>query len=231
MTDTIYPYSVLFVEDEDVIRQNYVTFLKMMFEQVFEAADGENGYALYKEKKPNIIIVDINLPNMNGLELLEKIRQTDQKTKAIVLTAYANQEFLLQAVSLKLTSYLIKPVERLELFKSLDKAIDELKNYCFVPLKIIKIDNIYNWDNENYILYSYSEEVPLTKKERDLLILLFSAKNRIFTYDEIFESIWSHTHESSMNSLKSLVKTLRKKIPKEKIRNISGIGYTIDTLD
>ena len=87
------------------------------------------------------------------------------------------------------------------------------------------------WDNENYILYSYSEEVPLTKKERDLLILLFSSKNRVFTYDEIFEYIWSHTHESSMNSLKSLVKTLRKKIPKEKIRNVSGVGYTIDTLD
>lgn len=231
MTDITYPYSILFIEDEDAIRQNYVTFLKMMFEDVFEACDGEEGYALYKEKKPNILIVDINLPKMSGLELLTKIRQTDQRTKAIILTAHVNQDFLFQAVSLKLSSYLVKPIESQEFLQSLENVIEELKNYYFVPLKTIKIDNEYSWDNENYILYYYSKEIALTKKQRDLLILLFSSTNRVFTFDEIFEYVWNFTHESSMNSLKALIKTLRKKIPKERLRNVSGIGYTIDTID
>jgi len=65
-------YDLLFVEDEKPIRDNYVTYLKRYFKNVYEAEDGEHAYTVYKEKKPQLMIVDINIPKMNGLELVKK---------------------------------------------------------------------------------------------------------------------------------------------------------------
>ena len=110
-----YPYKILFVEDDQVIRENYVTYLKMFFSEVFEAEDGEKAYELYKLKKPDIMIIDINIPKLNGLDLLERIRENDYSTKAIMLTAHSDKSFLLKAVGLKLTRYLVKPVSRKDL--------------------------------------------------------------------------------------------------------------------
>lgn len=72
ISDTHYPYKILFVEDEKVTRENYVMYLKMHFQEVYEAEDGEKAYELYKEKHPDIMIIDINIPKLNGLELLKK---------------------------------------------------------------------------------------------------------------------------------------------------------------
>ncbi|MGB5793051.1 response regulator transcription factor [Poseidonibacter sp.] len=124
--EELYPYKILFVEDEEATRKNYVTYLKMLFSEVYEAKDGEIAYQLYKEKKPDILILDVNIPKLNGLELLEKIRENDYTTKAIMCTAHSDQNFLLQAVSLQLTKYLVKPVSRQELKEALDLAISEL---------------------------------------------------------------------------------------------------------
>jgi len=124
--EELYPYKILFVEDEEATRKNYVTYLKMLFSEVYEAKDGEIAYQLYKEKKPDILILDVNIPKLNGLELLEKIRENDYTTKAIMFTAHSDQNFLLQAVSLQLTKYLVKPVSRQELKEALDLAISEL---------------------------------------------------------------------------------------------------------
>ena len=114
-----YPYKILFVEDDQVIRENYVTYLKMFFSEVFEAEDGEKAYELYKLKKPDIMIIDINIPKLNGLDLLERIRENDYSTKAIMLTAHSDKSFLLKAVGLKLTRYLVKPVSRKDLKEAL----------------------------------------------------------------------------------------------------------------
>ena len=73
----MHPYKILLVEDEKAIKENYVTYLKMFFSEVYEAEDGEKAYDIYKQKKPDIMIVDINIPKLSGLELLRKIREND----------------------------------------------------------------------------------------------------------------------------------------------------------
>ena len=103
----MHPYKILLVEDEKAIKENYVTYLKMFFEEVYEAEDGEKAYELYKTKKPDIMIIDINIPKLNGLDLLEKIRQNDHSTKAILLTAHSDKSFLFKAIPLKLVKYLV----------------------------------------------------------------------------------------------------------------------------
>jgi DNA-binding response OmpR family regulator len=221
----LYPYKILFVEDEETTRKNYVSYLKMLFSEVYEAKDGEIAYKLYKEKKPDIMIIDINIPKINGLELLKKIRLSDYKTKAIILTAHTTKDFLLDATSLKLTKYLVKPISRQELEDALSLTINELSQYNILPVKKIDLAQNYSWNHELKELRHHNSLIKLTSKERNFLELLFSHKNRVFTYDEIFEGVWGFEEEISLNSLKNMIKRLRKKLPQDTIVNIFNEGY------
>lgn len=227
MGEEIYPYKVLFVEDEEIIRENYTTYLKMLFKEVYEAKDGEIALKLYKEKKPDIMIIDIHLPKLNGIELLKKIRENDHSTKAIMLTAHTDKTFLLDAASLKLTKYLVKPISRKELKDALNESIEELNNYDILPIKKIKLKDNYIWNTELQELKNNSKLIELTSKEKKLLTILLSRKDKVFSYDEIFDYFWREEESFTLNSLKNLVKRLRKKLPENTIINQFNEGYKI----
>lgn len=226
--ESSYPYKLLLVEDEKAIRENYVTYLKMLFSEVFEAEDGEKAYEIYKSKKPDILIIDINIPKLNGLELLEKIRENDHTTKAIILTAYTDKSFLLKATSLKLTKYLVKPVNRKELNETLELTVNELLKYNITTLKRIELVDNYSWDLEIKELMKHNTIVNLTNKEKVLLELLLSHKNRVFTYDEIYNYVWDFDEDITLNGLKNIIKRIRKKLPENIIQNIFNEGYKIN---
>ncbi|MDY0116802.1 MAG: response regulator transcription factor, partial [Sulfurimonadaceae bacterium] len=202
--------------------------LETLYAEVYEARTAEDAYEIYKAKQPHIMIIDINLPKMSGLEFLEKIRETDHNTKAIMLTAYTDTDKLIKAASLKLTCYLTKPIARRNLQSSLELCIKEIASYEIKSLQKIELGNGYSWDSEKNEFFYHEERVALTKKEQKLLALLFSSLNRTFTYDEIFDYVWGYEQIGTLDGLKSLIKTLRKKIPKEYVQNIFGIGYKIN---
>jgi len=224
----IYPYKILFVEDERAIRENYVAYLKMFFHEVIEAEDGEKAYKLYTSEKPDILIVDINIPKLSGLDLLEKIRETDYNTKAIVLTAHTDKTFLLKATSLKLTKYLVKPVSRKDLQDALETTVNELLKYNISLIHKIDLVENYSWDFQLKELKHHNTIIELSSKEKTFLNLLCSYKNRVFTYDEIFEQVWGYDEDISINGLKNMVKRLRKKLPENTILNIFNEGYKIN---
>ena len=95
-------YRVLCVEDEEGIRKRVVSTLKYYFDDVIEASNGEDGYDLYLEYKPDIIISDIQMPKQNGIEMIEKIRKDDLTTIIIMQTAYSSEEYLLQLINLNI---------------------------------------------------------------------------------------------------------------------------------
>jgi len=225
--ESLHPYKILFIEDEKATRENYVTYLKMFFSEVYEAEDGEKAYQLYQTNKPDILIIDINIPKLNGLDLLAKIREKDHTTKAIMLTAHTDKEFLLKATSLKLTKYLVKPVSRKDLKETLDFTIQELKKYSTVAISNIEFANNYTWNSDLKLLKHNNINIELTHKERTFLKLLFSHKHRVFTYEEIFDYVWEFGEEIGLNSLKNMVKRLRKKLPENTIVNIFNEGYKI----
>ena len=226
MNDESYPYDILFIEDEKAIRDNYVEFLKRYFRNVYEAEDGEEAYKIYKEKKPDILIVDINIPKLNGIELLKKIREEDQKTKAIMLTAHSDTSYLLDAVGLKLTKYLVKPVTRAQLKEALNLVFEELKLYDVLPKNILSLRDGFVWNYETQELFN-KDEIVLTEKERKLLSLLLSNINVTYTYQVIVDELWQ-TADDRIAPLKTIIKNLRKKLPKDTIKNIFGVGYKIN---
>lgn len=221
-------FDILFVEDEAAIRQNYVRYLKRHFHEVYEAANGQEAYEVYLQKKPQILIVDINLPKMNGLELVQKIRQKDLATKVIMLTAHSDTSYLLEASELKLTKYLVKPVSRDELSAALKLSIRELSHFKITSKLHIFLQDGFIWDCDRKELLLHNNEVLLTNKERKVLTLLLTNPNTTFSYDDIIFDVWYDTSDDRIDALKTIIKNLRKKLPSECIKNVFGVGYKIE---
>ncbi|QSZ42710.1 response regulator [Sulfurimonas aquatica] len=228
MNEKLTTYKLLFVEDEESTRKNYISYLKRYYRDVYEAEDGEGALKIYREKQPDIMIVDINLPKLNGLDLVKKIRESDQSTKIIMLTAYADVKYLLQAVELNLVKYLVKPVPREALKEALVLAENGIKEYSVVANKIFQLQEGFFWDYEKEELYENKMLVSLTKTETKVISLLASRVSQVFTYDNIVDYLWNDYSENKINSLKTLVKNLRRKLPDESIKNVFGVGYKIE---
>ena len=216
-------YTLLFIEDEIMIRRIAISFLKNYFIEIYEAKDGEEGLKLYHEHKPDIIITDIEMPKINGLELCRTIRNEDKSTPIIISTAYTTTEYLLEAVKLNLINYLPKPVEEEVLFEAL--------NLCFEHIErehpsIVKINKTDSFDMLNKTLVKGEEIISLTNYQHQLLFILIKNQGRIVSYEEIEQFIWFNKAMSS-DALRSLVRDVRKVVGKETIINISRYGYRI----
>ncbi|MEA3288873.1 MAG: response regulator transcription factor [Campylobacterota bacterium] len=228
MDDDIKPYSILFIEDETGTRKNYVKFLKRYFENVYEASDGEEAYHIYKDKKPDILIIDINIPKLNGIELLSKIREKDHTTKAIMLTAHSETSYLLDAAELKLTKYLVKPISRAQLKESLNIVLEELSRFKTVSSKLVILKDGYIWNKDKKELLKDNIEEKLTSNEIKALDLFFNNIGISLPYDDIIVHIWDDFEKDKVDSVKTLIKHLRRKLPKDTIKNVYGIGYKVD---
>jgi len=220
-------YDLLYVEDEEEVRKNYIEYLGRFFNHIYEASTAEEAYKIYEKKRPSILVVDINLPGMSGIEFMKKVRAHDHITKAIMLTANSDVETLLNASELKLTKYLVKPVSREDLKDALHLVLNEIRDYTTIPNKIIQLKEACYWDQENKKLLKEASECILSKNEIELLSLLFSNVNRTFSVDDIVFELWYDAEEPKNDALKTLIKNLRRKLPKDTIKNVFGVGYRI----
>jgi len=211
--------TILYVEDEALIRQNAVEYLGRISKKVLEAEDGFEALKAYHDSKPDIIISDINMPRMNGLEFAKKIRQTDKNTPIIITTAHTETDYLLKAVELQLIKYIVKPITASKLQEALSLAHEHLSQG---NIMIITEGTLY--DTLNKSLFINKQIVKLTKNELLLLDLLAKNHQRAVTYQEIENLIWIDDG-MSIDALRSLVRSLRKKLQGDFIENISGIGY------
>lgn len=214
---------ILYIDDEDFIRSNVIEYLAFYCDNVYEAKNGIEGYEIYEKIKPDIIITDIKMPKLNGLELIEKIRIKDKITNIIIVTAFLDTNYLLKAVELGLIKYIIKPITE-------DKIIPALKSCLSISKElnnIYKINEEISYDKFNQTLFFKNKIIELRRKELLFLDLLIKNSNRVVRYDELNSFIWEG--EMSEDALRSVVKELRRKVSKDSIKNISGIGYKIDS--
>ena len=221
-------YKLLYLEDEHEVRKNYSEYLSRYFHTIYEADNAKDALKIYQKKAPDILIIDIHLPGISGLEFLKTIRESDHTTKAIMLTAHSDVETLLKSTELKLTKYLVKPVSRADLKDALFLAEEEIENYTIQANKIIKMKDNYYWDQENKKLLSQKQEQILTNKEIELLTLLISNTNKTFSHEDIIYELWYDAEEPKESALKTLIKGLRKKLPEGSIKNTFGVGYKLE---
>lgn len=214
---------VLVVEDDALALENTVEFLEDFFEQIYVAKDAFEATKIYNQNQLDIIITDINMPKLSGLEFISNIRKKDKKVQIIVLSAYSNKEYLFKAIELGLVKYLVKPIEYKAFKEALELCIESIaKDYS----NIITLSNGYIFDTYNKTLVLNDEIIKLRTKELALLALLVKNKNRYVTYDEIEHLIWTDS-VMTKDALKTLVKNLKSKITNN-IINLSGTGYKLE---
>lgn len=213
---------ILYIDDEEPIRANAVEYLEFHCDNVYEAKDGLEGFNIYKEVKPDIIISDIKMPLISGLEMVRKIRTTDKSTKIVIATAFLDTSYLLEAVELGLVKYLIKPVTEDKLLPVLKTCISEISD----KKSIFTLEDDFTFDYLNKTLFKGKEQIILTKKELLFLELLIKNQKRTTSYDELNTYVWNGN--MSEDAIRSVVRDLRKKISKRAIKNISGIGYQVN---
>ncbi len=221
MENTFLNLTLLYVEDDEIIRENAVEYLGNYFKEVFQTKDGLEALAVYKEKKPDIIITDIEMPRLNGLEMAKKIRKEDKTTPIVITTAFTDTHYLMQAVELQLIKYIVKPVSS----KKLNEALKLLSEYLHVN-SILSIDKDKYYDNLNKCLMIDKEIMTLTHKEFKLFDLLAKNHHRIVNYEEIENAVW-YDEGMSKDALRALVRTVRKKLKGDYVENISGFGYRL----
>jgi len=219
-------FSLLYAEDDSVIRQAYLNYFQTIFKVVHSACDGKEAYELYKEHQPDILLFDINMPYLNGLELVKKIRETNSEVKILILTAHLDEEKLLQAIPLGLSDYLKKPVKQKELRDALFKVALELEQ---TNTSLLKLSDSISWDTSNHLLYDEDQLVHLTKSELLLMKVLTSKAKTHFSLDDILEEFWQYKSQKEMteNSIRNIIKRLKQKLPPECIANYYGIGYKL----
>lgn len=221
LIDQLSNFTLLYVEDEEGIRNNIFEIFQDVFKEIYLAKNGEEAYNIYYEKKPDLIITDIRMPKMDGIELIEKIRKTNSKVRVIIFSAYTDLDYMLKAAELHLVKYIIKPINEEKLIDALESFVNSFEGthiYTLIPQ--------WMFDEGRSIIKGPEEEYILTKKETRFLKLLLK-KHRIITYEEMENLIWSDENIMTQNALRLFIKNFRKKLPANVLKNVQGIGYQL----
>ncbi|MFY9090228.1 response regulator transcription factor [Arcobacter aquimarinus] len=219
--------NILYIEDEENIKLNVKKTLLLFSDNVFDAEDIASASKILHEKRIDIILSDINLPDKSGIDFIKEIRLIDKKIPIIILSAYTDKKFLLEATKLKLIDYLTKPIDFKSLNQALNKCVDEILDNSRY---IISFKNNINYNvlHKKLIDTEKEEELSLTSKELTLLDFLIKNSNRIVSSEELKSYLWEDEYEATDSALKNLLNKLRKKVGKDSIINTSGVGYRLD---
>ena len=178
--------TLLYVEDDRDISEEIAFFLKKRVKKLLLAEDGEEGLKLFLKDRPDIVVTDIQMPNMNGLDMSEKIRQEDRDVPIIVISAYNDTSFLNRSIELGIAGYITKPVNLAKMMDVLEKALEPQR----LKKELQKRNQVLEQMNENL-------DEMVQKKTEDLLFLYYhdsltSLKNIIALLDDIKHNDYSY---------------------------------------
>ncbi len=172
--------TVLFVEDEDVLRAIYERILNKFVKTLYVAENGKEGLEKYKECQPDLIITDIQMPVMDGLEMIEHIRSADQNVRLVILSAYGETEYFMDAIKIGVNSFLLKPVET----KKLIALVEDLAKGILLERELIEQELKRRMAEEN--LRKLNEELERRIDDRTI-DLQHEIKERIQAENELKE--------------------------------------------
>ena len=215
--------SILLVEDDINLQKSFAKLLNFYVQNVFLANDGLEALEVYKKNKPDIIITDVKMPRLNGIEFIKKIREENSKIPIVVTSAYTDQEYLLESIKLSLVEYLIKPMKEEDLEKVLMQCAKTLSKS---PKKIYFNSELF-YDYTNKIFIYKDKEIALTNKEVEFLELLLSNRGNLVTKQKIEDKLYIY-EDAPPSALKNLVFKLRKKLPFDIIKTQGKLGYLIN---
>ncbi|SFZ98201.1 DNA-binding response regulator RprY [hydrothermal vent metagenome] len=222
--------TILYAEDDQETRENYALVLQNYFHTVYTVKDGREALALYQKERPDVLLLDINMPYLNGLEMTKIIREKDRETPVVLITAHSDKEKLFKAIPLGLTQYLVKPVKDEIFRKTMLELISEVNSK-----NIVGLSGDFVWDKVHGELTYEQVSIHLSKKENTLLVLLVSSLGHYVSNELLITEIWydEDIDESHTKKLAQLVYRLNTKITAQTgqktvlIENSYALGYRL----
>ncbi|DAB27846.1 MAG: regulator [Sulfurimonas sp. RIFOXYD12_FULL_33_39] len=210
---------MLLVEDEENLARLLKEAIGDNFHSFTIAADGLEGIELFKKIKPDIVITDIMMPRLSGLEMAKRLKEINSDTPIIILSAFSEKEKLFSAIDIGITKYFLKPFDTEELLEYIESITSKLGN------KLLKLSEGFMFNKTTNSLYKNDRYVPLSKNEIKFLSLLMDNQNRIIDDTLIKEHLWSA--DASDERVRTFIRRLRAKTSKKLIQNIKGVGYRL----
>ncbi len=214
---------VLVVEDDADLNRQLVAALSDAGYAVDSALDGEEGYYLGDTEPYDLIVLDIGLPKMDGISILEEWRRSDKKVPVIILTARDRWSDKVQGIDAGADDYLAKPFHMEEL---LARARAQLRRAAGHAKSEIECGSV-RLDTNSARVTCDGEPIKLTSHEFRLLAYLMHHRGRVVSRTELVEHLYDQDFDRDSNTIEVFIGRLRKKIPAEIIETIRGLGYRI----
>jgi two-component system, OmpR family, alkaline phosphatase synthesis response regulator PhoP len=220
---------ILIADDEKDILELLEYALEKEGYEVYKAKDGEDTLQKAQDKLPNIVLLDIMMPKMDGIEVCRHLRKDPRfdETIIIILTARGEEYSEVAGFEAGADDYVTKPVK----LRALMQRLEALQRRGPKPVSEVLVVPPLTIDREKYSLELNGEEIKLPRKEFELLFLLATNANKVVTRDRIFETIWGKDVIVVDRTIDVHIRRLRSKIGEDLIQTIKGVGYKFVTND
>ncbi|OJJ29343.1 response regulator transcription factor [Campylobacter concisus] len=215
--------TVLIVENEGDGKKIVQEVMRDKFEKVITAQNGDEGLKKFKKYNPNMVITDVFMPIMNGLDMAKSIKEISKDTPIIVFSTNSEKDTLLKAIDVGIDKYVLKPID-------LDDFLVTLENVAKNKIEtanIIQVTNGYSFNKIKRVLIRDGVEISLTKKELAFISLLIKRLGTLVLHDEIKNVVWVGESVTEA-AIRTFVKRVRDKVGSNFIKNVPGLGYKID---
>jgi DNA-binding response OmpR family regulator len=220
---------ILVVDDEPNIREVVSLYLRRHGHDVVSATDGEEALEVFRKSEPDLVVLDLMLPKVSGLEVCRRIR-ADRRVPLIMLTARGEEEERIVGLSLGADDYVVKPFSPRELAARVSAVLRRVEESSGVgDRRVLSFDGLRIDPNAREVLVM-DEPVTLTAREFDLLYRLASSPGIVYTRDQLMESVWGYTFSADTSTVTVHVRRLREKLEPDPARpryvqTVWGVGY------
>lgn len=222
---------ILVIEDEATIADAVVARLRSEAYDVQQASDGPSGVDHARRWEPDLVILDLMLPGLDGLEVCRQI-QRDRHVPVLMLTARDDETDLVIGLAVGADDYLTKPFSMRELVarvQALFRRIDALAGTT--PSRALELDEGIEVDVDTRRVRQQGDLVHLTPTEFDLLVTLAERPGRVLTRERLLAEVWGYRDGSGARTVDSHVRALRRKLGDGVVRTVHGVGYALGKAD
>jgi DNA-binding response OmpR family regulator len=219
---------ILVIEDDPAILRGLADNLRFESYEVLTASDGETGYRLLSERKPDLVVLDLMLPRMSGYELCRKVRAEGVATPILMLTARGEEADRVLGLDLGADDYVTKPFSVRELLARIRALLRRGKPAKTLPDEL-RFDEVVI-DFRRYEASNQGRPLEMTRKEFQILRLLGARAGEVVTRDELLNEVWGYENYPTTRTVDNHIAGLRAKIERDpaqpqRLRTVHGVGY------
>lgn len=217
---------ILVVEDDSQIQELIVEFLLSQDYIVDTASDGIEGYEKFKRGNYDLVILDVMMPKLDGYGLCKMIKRLNENVAIIFLTALGDEESEVRGFELKADDYISKPFSFNVLIKRVEAVLRRHKKEK-EESDILDFEKL-RLELQTFKAYVNEEEIELTLKEFNILALMINSYPMVVSREMLIEKIWGYDYFGDTRVIDAHMKNIRKKIQKDYIKTIKGVGYVLE---